>query len=134
MKKIFKKIFVSSCVIFSMLVLVLCIGIAAIGVEKGFGLDHSILFALYILSFVISCTTAIYSQSKLNGALKYIIHLVVTLSSAALFLKVVNGLDGKTILIALVVISIIHAAVFIVIIAVKKSSAKEEKYEDVFKK
>ncbi|MBQ8208797.1 MAG: hypothetical protein IJZ89_08705 [Clostridia bacterium] len=134
MKNIIKRICVSSCVIFSVLILIICSGIALIGVEEGFGLDHTIVFALFILSFVIACTTAIYSHTKLNGALKYIIHLIVTLGASAVFLRIVNGLDGKTILIAVIIIAILHAAVFAILHSIKKTNRKEEKYESLYNK
>lgn len=134
MKNVIKRICVSSCVIFSALVLIVCAGIAAIGVEEGFGLDHTIVFALFILSFVISCTNAIYFHTKLNGAVKYVLHLLVTISASAVFLRVVNGLEGKTILIAVIMISVLHAIVFAIINAIKKEKRIKEKYESVYSK
>ncbi len=134
MKKTLSKIIIATCVIFSIIILVICSGIAVIGVEEGFGLDHTIVFALFILSFVVSCTNTIYSHTNLHSALKYVIHLVVTLFAAAVFMRVVNGLEGSTILIAEVIIAILHAAIFAIISAIKKSGKKGEKYQSVYNK
>ncbi len=134
MVKAIKKIFVQCCVIFSFLMLVLSASIAIIGIEQGFGIDHLVIFALFILCFIISCSNVIYSLPKLPGGLKYLLHLIAVLASSAVFLKVVNGLRGKTILIAVVIIAIVHAIIFIAANAIKKSRTKVEKYESVYKK
>ncbi len=128
------RILTRCCLIFSVLMLVLAAGISVIGIEKGFGIDHTMIFALFIFSFVIACSNVIYSVSSLSGALKYILHLMAVLISSAVFLKVVNGLDGKTILVAIIVIAIVHASVFIILNAIKKAKKTDEKYENVYKK
>ncbi len=129
-----KKIFVQCCVIFSALMLIVASGVAVIGIEKGFGIDHTMIFALFILSFVISCSNVICSLPNLGGAIKYILHLIAVLVSSAVFLKVVNGLDGKTILVAIIIIAILHASIFITINAIKRAKKTDEKYENVYKK
>lgn len=129
-----KKIFVRCCVFFSVLVLIVAFGVAVIGMEKGFGIDHTMIFALFVLSFVIACSNVIYSLPKLGGAFKYILHLIAVLASSAVFFKVVNGLDGKTILIAIIIIAIVHASIFVIINAIKKAKKTDEKYENIYKK
>ncbi len=134
MKKVFMNIFHSTCTIFSLLILAICMGLAILGTPEGFALDHSIVFALFIFSFVISCTTAIYSAAKLNGALKYVLHLAVTLASSAVFLRAVNGLAGKTVLVCVVIIAILHASFFAIIHSIKNTGKKQENYKNVYNK
>lgn len=129
-----KKIFVKCCVFFSALMLIVAFGVAVIGIEKGFGIDHTMIFALFIFSFVIACSNVIFSLPKLGGAFKYILHLIAVLVSSAVFLKVVNELESKTILIAIIIIAIVHASSFVIIKAFKKARKTEEKYENVYKK
>ncbi len=129
-----KKILVRCCVIFSVLMLAVSSGVGVIGMEKGFGIDHTMIFALFIFSFVIACSNVIYSLPRLSGALKYILHLIAVLISSAVFLRVVNGLDGKTILVAIIVIAIVHASIFVIINAVRKAKKTDNKYENVYKK
>lgn len=130
----FKKILTQCCVIFSVLILIVAMGVSFVGAPNGFGINHVIILALFILSFVIACSNVIFSLPKLAPALKYIFHLAAVLASSAVFMKIVNNLPGKTILIAVIIIAIVHAAIFIIISAVKKSKAKSEDYENVYKK
>lgn len=129
-----KKILLQSCVLFSVLMLVVSSGVAVIGMEEGFGIDHTMIFALFILSFVVSCSNVICSLPKLSGTLKYILHLIAVLVSSAVFLKVVNRLDGKTILVSIIIIAIVHASTFVIINAIKKAKKTDEKYENIYKK
>lgn len=134
MLKAIKKIFVRSCVFFSVLMLIVAFGVAVIGMEKGFGIDHTMIFALFVFSLVIACSNAIYSIPRLGGASKYVLHLIAVLVSSAVFFKVVNRLDGKTILIAVIIIAIVHASISVIINAIKKAKRTPEKYENVYKK
>ena len=134
MKKSLIRIISETCIICSALVIFICLGISVIGAENGMGLYPSAVFALFIISFIVSATNAIYARSKLNPAIKYILHLLITLSSAAVFMKAVNGLEGKTILVATVIIAIIHALIFWFISMIKKSHSKKQDYENVYDK
>ena len=134
MKKTLKSILISSCVIFTVFSLVVFSGIALIGLKEFQGIDPAKMFAIYILSFVVSCSNTIFKSKKLNIALKYVIHLLVILSSSAVFLRIVNGLLGKSVLIGVVLIGIIYTIVFAAVCAIRKSSKeKDESYNSVYK-
>ena len=134
MKKVVKNIFHSTCTIFSLLILAICVGLSLFGTPDGFALDHSIVFALFVFSLIISCTTAICSAARLNSTLKYLLHLTVTIVSSAVFLRTVNGLAGKTVLVCVLIIALLHVAIFAIINSVKNASRKQKDYKNVYNK
>lgn len=123
-----------SCSAFTAIILVIYIGIALAGIEHEYGLFPSTAFALYGVCLIISAASVFCLRAKINGIIKYFLHLAATLASCAILFRFVNGLDGKTILVALVIIGILHALIFSIIALLKDAYKKEEKYENVYKK
>lgn len=131
---VFLSIFRVSCIFFTAFVLLIYLGVVLSGAGGTYGLFPGVVFALYAFSLVISAANVFFSRSKMNSALKYLIHLIVTLISEALLLSLVNGLRGQTVLVAAVATGILHAAVFSVVASVNKAKQKEEEYESLYGK
>ncbi len=120
---------------FAFFVVLVSLVISFITKENEVGLFPSMIFGLYAVSAVIGSATVFYTESKLNAFIKYLIHLVLTLTSFALLFGFVNvGLKGGTVLVATVVIGIIHVCIFSITAIISNAGKKPEKYEDIYKK
>ena len=119
---------------FTAFVLLIYAGVELSGAGNTYGLFPSAVFALFVFSFILSCANVFFSRSKLNTAIKYFIHLALTLTAEIILLRLVNGLRGQTMLVAAVLTAVLHAVIFSVVLTVKKASKKDEKYESLYGK
>lgn len=132
---VFFRIIKTSCCAFTalMLFIYLCIGIAGFAREKG--IFPSMAFALFAVCMVITAVSHLFAMSGLHPLFKYLIHLFATLASLGILFRFFNyNLPGKTILVALVIIGILHGLIFTLIFMLKGITKKEKKYESIFKK
>ncbi|MEE0969820.1 MAG: hypothetical protein U0M06_10660 [Clostridia bacterium] len=134
MKNVFLKVLNLTALFFTFFILLICLTVSIFVKGDSFGLFPAMVFGLFAVSLAISFATVFYTSSKIHGMLKYLLHLIITIVSFSLLFRFANGLEGKTILIASVIISIIHAVIFSLNAIFNGSSRKNAKYESVYKK
>ena len=132
--KTFLQILLFACLVFTGLILLICFGIGLAGAEEKYGIFPSTAFGIFGFSLAFSCITVVCSKLKIPFFVRAVLHLAVTLAISAACLRLANGLDGKTVLITVLVIAVFHIAACVIIYAVKRKSGEEKEYKSVYGK
>lgn len=137
LKKLFKKLFNSACIIFTvvtasyMLVLqIMNIADSEVAIEAG----RVLLF--FVFSLLLAIANTLLSVEKIHSALRYILHYVITTFGFWTCFCIPNDMTSSQTLVGIVIFSIVYAIIMIIIgifaRRLKKAQAKEKKYEKQF--
>ena len=137
LKKLFKKLFNSACIIFTvvtasyMLVLqIMNIADSEVAIEAG----RVLLF--FVFSLLLAIANTLLSVEKIHSALRYILHYVITTFGFWTCFCIPNDMTSSQTLVGIVIFSIVYAIIMIIIgifaRRLKKAQAKEQKYEKQF--
>lgn len=137
LKKLFKKLFNSACIIFTvvtasyMLVLqIMNIADSEVAIEAG----RVLLF--FVFSLLLAIANTLLSVEKIHSALRYILHYVITTFGFWTCFCIPNDMTSSQTLVGIVIFSIVYAIIMIIIDIfarrLKKAQAKEQKYEKQF--
>lgn len=132
--KTFLQILLFACLIFTGLILFICFGIGLAGAEESYGIFPTTAFGIFGFSLAFSCITVICAKLKISFFARAVIHLAVTLGLSAACLRLSNGLEGKTVLIIVIVIAVFHIAVSVIAYALTKKSRVNKNYVNVYGK
>ncbi len=134
MKKNILKMFGIANLFFAIMILTVSFAVKCFAVDPGFAIYPEMVFGLYGTSLVIGSSTVFYITSKINSFPKYVIHLILCDTAFALLFSLVNKLEGKTVLVAIALISVVHALCFVVGTVLSRAARKPEEYKSVYKK
>ncbi len=125
-KKILSQIAFIACTAFSAAILLICIGIMIVGKDREYGIFPETAFSLFAVCLIISAVGVLLAHANIAYALKYVLHLIVTVASTSVMLAAVNGLNGKTVLVAESMIFVLHTASFVIAVAAAKHKKTEK--------
>lgn len=125
-KKILSQTAFITCTAFSAVILLICLGILITGKDLDYGISAETAFSLFAVCLVISAFGVVLAHVKIAYILKYVIHLAVTVTATSVMLTAVNGLDGKTVLVAESIIFILHTVSFVIASAAAKHKKTEK--------
>lgn len=125
-KVLFGRTISYSCISFSAVILLFSVVISLMLGEKTYGILPSAAIAIFALCFIISAASEILASVRLNTAVKYVIHLAVTVVSSSVVLSISNDLSARTIFLAECALLPIHAALFILVTATSARRAKRK--------
>lgn len=133
------KMLLSSCVIYTVIVLFIALVISAMntGEDEGAVFFVDLVF-LYPFSLVIAGANMIFANKKLNFWLRLFSHVAIIFAGFALYLTLVKQYEINSLVVLTPVFAVVYAFVMIVVLALRNIKKKQERdnveYSDVYAK
>lgn len=118
-------LFTQACVIFTLIILSIyfCIGLSGLSTSLGIRSDSA--FGVFGLSMAVSAANVIWKNKRIGILARYLLHAVITVGASTFLLYIINGLSGKTVLVAEAAIFVLHAIVFSILSVIEKKTERE---------
>lgn len=137
LKKIFKKLLNSTCIIFTVITAVYMLILQIINItDADAAIEAGRVLLFFIFSILLSIANVFLTIEKLHSALRYIIHYVISIFGFWTCFCIPNKMDFSRTLVGLVIFSSAYAIIMTVISLfsrkLKKRKYSEPKYEKQF--
>ena len=137
LRKLFKKLLNSACIIFTVITAAYMLILQIINItDSDAGIEASRVLLFFIFSLLLSTANVILSTNKIHAALRYIIHYVISIFGFWTCFCLPNKMNFSRTLVGIVIFSIAYIIVMSVIgifsRRFKKAQKPERKYEKQF--
>ena len=137
LRKLFKKLLNSACIIFTVITAAYMLILQIINItDSDAGIEASRVLLFFIFSLLLSTANVILSTNKIHAALRYIIHYVISIFGFWTCFCLPNKMDFSKTFVGIIIFSACYAIVMTLIAVFtrrfKRQSEPKAKYEKQF--